>query len=236
MKKWESNEKIFLLISVVFFSMGMVYQFISIENEINKNFIVYLHFLIPDCLFLLSIIFIKIYFDCKSEGREFSQYERFLLSELESNSDKKDIIGFMLKNNEEITEYFKISKGQEKISYYVSIICSVAGFVMLVIAIIEFFFRTNMEITTITIIGATLTEVISGLVLWIHSKSASQLNHYYNALHENEKFLSAINIAEKMEGDGKQKAYSEIIMAQIGTYGNNAKQMTGDAEYNFGGE
>ena len=53
------------------------------------------------------------------------------------------------------------------------------------------------------------------MVLWIHNKSALQLNYYYDALHENEKFLSAINMADKLSKEKKEEMYIEIIRKQI---------------------
>ena len=82
-----------------------------------------------------SISSIMIYIIRKQIGQEEPEYRKYLLTKLESEPyafkrngleerkaekekkvdtimpDKKDIFALMLKNNDEITEYFKISKG-----------------------------------------------------------------------------------------------------------------------------
>lgn len=130
-------------------------------------------------------------------------------------ADKRDIIALMLKNNDEITEYFTISKSQAKSSYRFSIITCIVGILMLAIAIYGAIVINNLQLTIIGTASGAITEVISGTVLWIHNKSALQLNHYYDALHENEKFLSAINIADKLSEEKKEEIYIEIIRKQI---------------------
>ena len=71
----------------------------------------------------------------------------------------------------------------------------------------------DMQFAIIGIVGETITELIAGIVLVIHNKSALQLNYYYDALHENEKFLSAINLVDKLEDTEKTQMYIEVIRA-----------------------
>ena len=73
----------------------------------------------------------------------------------------------------------------------------------------------NLGISIIAALSGAITEIISGVVLWIHNKSALQLNYYYDSLHENEKFLSAVNIADKLSEEKKEDMYIEIIRKQI---------------------
>lgn len=132
-------------------------------------------------------------------------------------SDKKDIIALMLKNNDETMEYFQISKNQAKSSFLFSIIACIVGIVMIGISLYSVFKMKDTQFAIISIVGGAVTELIAGTVLVIHNKSALQLNYYYDALHENEKFLSAINLADKLEDDDKRDMYIEIIRAQIQT-------------------
>lgn len=135
--------------------------------------------------------------------------------EIDVRCEKRDIIALMLKNNDEITEYFTISKAQAKSSYRFSILSSVIGMIMIAIAIYGTVVIKNTEIAVIGVVSGSITEIIAGVVLWIHNKSAMQLNHYYDALHENEKFLSAINMADKLSEEKKEQMYIEIIKKQI---------------------
>ena len=126
-----------------------------------------------------------------------------------------DILAEMLKNHIEIKEYFKISKDQSKFSFYFSIVSSVVGIIVVIIAASGMVIFKNSGISIIAAVSGAITEIISGIVLWIHNKSALQLNYYYDSLHENEKFLSAVNIADKLSEEKKEDMYIEIIRKQI---------------------
>ena len=126
-----------------------------------------------------------------------------------------DILAEMLKNHIEIKEYFRISKNQSKFSFYFSIISSVIGIIVVIIAASGMMVFKNLGISIIAAASGAITEIISGIVLWIHNKSALQLNYYYDSLHENEKFLSALNIADKLSEEKRENMYMEIIRKQI---------------------
>ncbi len=136
-------------------------------------------------------------------------------------SDNRDIIAMMLKNYGEITEYFKISKSQAKSSYRLSVASCIVGIVILGISIYGAIVIKSLELAIVGIVAGAIVEVISGTVLWVHNKSALQLNHYYDALHENEKFLSAVSIAEKLSDNAREEIYVEIIKKQIEPKNNN---------------
>lgn len=168
-----------------------------------------------------------------------NRYERYLLERIdeklnsinnstseknkEGNETKKseelingsDILAEMLRNHIEIKEYFKISKNQSKFSFYFSIISSVIGIIVVIIAASGIVVFKDLGISIIAAVSGAITEIISGIVLWIHNKSALQLNYYYDSLHENEKFLSAVNIADKLSEEKKEDMYIEIIRKQI---------------------
>lgn len=130
-------------------------------------------------------------------------------------SSKKDIIALMLKNNDEVAEYFQISKAQARYSFTLSVITSIVGFILLGFSIYGMLLIENFQFAIIGLVSGSITEVISGTVLWIHNKSALQLNHYYDALHQNEKFLSAVNMADKLNDEKREEMYIEIIKKQI---------------------
>lgn len=124
----------------------------------------------------------------------------------QGKNDKRDIIALMLKNNDEITEYFKISKSQAKASFWFSVISCIVGLLALIVGIYGIVILKDVSVSVISLISGSISELISGTIFWVHNKSALQLNHYYDALHENEKFLSAVNIADKLS-DEKRKKY-----------------------------
>ncbi len=138
--------------------------------------------------------------------------------------EKKDILSLMLKNNDETIEYFKISKTQAKTSFGFSVVACTVGIAMIIMSLYYVFIIKDTQFAIISIVGGAVTELISGTVLVIHNKSALQLNYYYDALHENEKFLSAINLADKLEDNDKRDMYIEIIRAQIQSANDDKKR------------
>lgn len=128
---------------------------------------------------------------------------------------KKDILALMLKNNDEITDYFKISKSQARSSFWFSVVFCIVGLVCLVFGIYGIVNLKDVSISIISLISGSLSEFISATIFWLHNKSALQLNHYYEALHENEKFLSAVNIADKLCDERREEMLVEIIRNQI---------------------
>lgn len=137
------------------------------------------------------------------------------LTENKLNNDKRDIIALMLNNNDEIREYFTISKQHAKTSYWLSVFASIIGLFMLCIAIYAILGTKDSGVAIVGITSGAVTELVAGVVLWIHNKSAMQLNYYYDALHENEKFLAAINMADKLDEETRKEMYIEIIRKQI---------------------
>lgn len=127
-----------------------------------------------------------------------------------------DIFAEMLKNYHETREYFKISKFQSKFSFFVSVFAAIAGFIILTVAIYGIIDKEHLEVSIIAAVSGAITEIASVVVLGIHNKSALQLNYYYDALHENEKLLSAINMADKLREEKREEMYIEIIREQIG--------------------
>lgn len=158
----------------------------------------------------------------------YSELEKCLLEELSKgnietsdkqeenrNSYKRDILSMMVDNARRIKSYFSISIAQEIASYIISIFCAVSGVIIIFYSIFVALNNEEIEVAVISIVSGAITEAVAGMVLLIHNKSAEQLNYYYKALHENEKFLSAINLADKLDDTEKKEMYMEIIKAQI---------------------
>lgn len=238
---------LFLIISF-YLLVELLNQKVSFNSDDNiRNIIMF----IMSILFLIFLLLQKKLF--MEHELEKTEYREYLVKELDidndnkedcSNNDlknaqeetdikrddKKDIIALMLKNNDEITEYFRISKSHAKSSYWFSIISCAIGLVILSISVYMIFVKENLQVAVISIISGSITEIISATVFWVHNKSALQLNHYYDALHENEKFLSAVNIVDKLSDNRKDEMYIEIIRKQINI---DSKQADKDDQTNL---
>lgn len=224
-----------LLISIIAIFM------ILLQEDSSKEVV----FAVLIALFTLIIILVlNIFSNFKNEQYK-SEYRKYLVNELHTdellkvdedkesasnnigidgnissvNNTKKienrDIIARMLNNHDEIREYFTISKRHAKSSYRFSILASIIGFFMIGIAMYEVIHGKSSNLTSIGVISGAISEFVAGLVLWIHNKSAMQLNYYYDSLHENEKFLAAINMADKLSEEKREEMYVEIIRKQI---------------------
>ena len=200
-----------LITCTIFLILLVQYSFDYLDNSQKYAVLAAVGMFLGIVTMLLVMLFCNIINTYKK-----SEYGKYLLDKLESSSsDEKDIIALMLKNNEETIEYFHISKNHAKSSFDLSIIACLVGIAMIGISLYGVFKMKDTQFAIIGIVGGAITELIAGTVLVIHNKSALQLNYYYDALHENEKFLSAINLADKLDDDTQRDMYIEIIRAQI---------------------
>lgn len=224
MKNFIKANKLFSLGTLIIFLLSVFILYVYIGTG-SKDFLYLLEAILG--VYFLSF-FIKI-FDYIEKKRQ-SDYVEYLkrkiefYEDLESNegnnevapvSDKKDIYAAMMDNNNEINEYFTISKSQAKVSYLVSILSCLLGFLLFAISVYTALTKGDKEVIFLNAISGAITEVIAGTVLVVYIKAAKQLNHYYNALHENEKVLLAINLADRIGKDKKDEVYMEIIKKQI---------------------
>lgn len=217
---------IYMVLALIPADFGLMYLYFKLSENKNKP---KPYFILASIIAITFIILFLVWVhkENKRINDIYTKYEEYLrkkLGETKSNTNEakeesqdvknenKDVINDMIKNNAEIIEYFRITKQQERISYVISIGCAIVGVIMFAVSV---FGGAEGESTIITVVSGSVTEVVSGIVLWIHNKSAMQLNYYYDALHENEKFLSAISLADKLEKPQKDQMYMEIIKAQI---------------------
>ncbi len=190
---------------------------------------------------VLMAVVLQLYIPLSKTNNHENKYENYLLNKIDSKQESNksqreevkinkdvresepdtDIFAEMLKNYNETREYFKISKFQSKTSFFVSVFSAIAGFIILAVAIYGIINNEHLEVSIIAAISGAITEIASVVVLGIHNKSALQLNYYYDALHENEKLLSAINMADKLNADKREEMYMEIIRKQIDIHPQN---------------
>lgn len=233
-EKQKINIKFFLFSILGFIAYSICILFLISKSEISIRVGALLMVLLIVLLIIQSVLFYLTFStsmirnDSAEKMQNTDAYRQYLIARLSNKSeneekyllegavvDNKDIIALMLKNNDEINEYFKISKSQAKTSYMFSIVACCIGIVLLIGSVVGVFVINKLEIAVISLVSGAVTEVMAGTVLWVHNKSALQLNHYYNALHENEKFLSAIKLVEKIKADNRDEVYKEIIRKQI---------------------
>ena len=77
-------------------------------------------------------------------------------------------------------------------------------------------FELNLHMAMILAGGEVITELVAGTALIVYKSSIKQLNHYHKALHEDERFLSSVNLVGKFSSvDMQDEMLKEIIRSEI---------------------
>lgn len=127
--------------------------------------------------------------------------------------ENNDIIGLMINNLNEIRQFYKLTKEQAINSYKLAKNSSIAGICLIIIAILVAIIFNNNQIALATTTGGVIVEVLAGTSLFVYQKTLKQLNYYYASLHNNERFLSLINIVSKT--NIKDELYQKIVESEL---------------------
>ena len=157
-------------------------------------------------LFALTIIIFKF---LKNENTNIKQETEDVVKNNQNQPDY-DVFKLLYKNVRESTEYYIISKRQANKSFILAIISCIFGVIIyicgfLIVAIL------NKDIAILTTIAGTIVELISGLSFWMYSKSLKQLNEYHKRLGSTEKYLTSIQMIDKMSDNKKDEMYTWLI-------------------------
>lgn len=133
------------------------------------------------------------------------------------NKNEIDALGRMLINLEDIKEFYTWSQKQAKASFVLAVVMCILGFSLIIIAVVLFItFKLDFQMSIIPAIGGVITELIAGTALVVYRNSLSQLNHYHKALHEDERFLSSVNLLGKFSSvQAQDDMLREIIKSEI---------------------
>lgn len=120
-------------------------------------------------------------------------------------------------NLEDIKEFYTWSQKQAKASFILAVIMCIAGFILVTGAVLlPVIFKLPFQTSIIAAVGGVITELIAGTALSVYRNSLLQLNHYHKALHEDERFLSSVNLLGKFSTtDIQDKMLQEIIRSEI---------------------
>ena len=119
----------------------------------------------------------------------------------------------MINNLGEIKQFYKLTKNQEENAYKLAKDSSIAGIALIVVAIFIALIFNNNQIAMATTAGGVIVEVLAGTSLFVYQKTLKQLNYYYASLHNNERFLSIINIVGKT--NIKDELYQKIVESEL---------------------
>ena len=124
---------------------------------------------------------------------------------IQSQSDN-DVFKLIYNSVSELTQYYTISKFQSSRSFILAIVSCILGVVIYIAGflIVAFF---DKDIVIFTTISGTVAEVITGLSFWVYSKCTKQMNEYHKRLNTTEKYLTSIQLADKMNSPDKEEMY-----------------------------
>jgi hypothetical protein len=112
--------------------------------------------------------------------------------------------------------YYEIALDQAQKSFIAAFVAAVIGLIFFLVSVVFLVFIDQIKLAMIGVIGAAITEVISGINFYLYNKSASQLVEFLKNLNMTQRFLLANSICEGLEGDYKQQARSDLVRAIAG--------------------
>lgn len=159
------------------------------------------------------------YISYKDELFYYKFYKNIMTKQIKENNANdinENTLKLMSLNMAEIREFYSLSKAMAKKSFVLAVTMCVLGFGIILLTIFALFFTdiTFME-SIVPVIGGSVVEVIAGTSLIVYKKSLEQLNQYYEALHNNERYLSLVNLVDKLTDDKKDETYINIINSQL---------------------
>lgn len=133
------------------------------------------------------------------------------------DKNEMDALGRMLINLEDIKEFYTWSQKQAKAAFYLAICMCVLGFLLMATSVVLLMvFNLSIQASLLPTIGGIVTELIAGTALIVYKNSLLQLNHYHKALHEDERFLSSVNLINKFNSiETQDEILKEIIRSEI---------------------
>ena len=137
-------------------------------------------------------------------------------------TSQKDIFAQMHENTKGIKAYFSISKSHAWLSFWLALINCLVGMVLLCLAVHYALTNPKLEPAIIAAITGAIAETFAGTSFVVHKKSLLQLNHYYNALHDNEMFLSTVKLIGDISMEKQDDIYIEVIRNEINVRYQNA--------------
>lgn len=154
---------------------------------------------------LISLIFNLV----KKENESIKIETNNILKAIQEQSDN-DVFKLLYNNVRELTEYYTISKIQSSKSFILAVVSCIFGVVIYIsgFLIVAFF---EKDIIIFTTISGTVAEVITGLSFWVYSKCTKQMDEYHKRLNTTEKYLTSIQLADKMNSPDKEEMYKWLI-------------------------
>ena len=126
-------------------------------------------------------------------------------------------LSIILLNLENMEGYYTWSKTQAIIIFCVAVAACVFGIVMIALAFAySVTGKIALDKTILTTIGGLVTELFAGTTLIVYKSSLKQLNYYHKSLHEDQRFLSSVDLLCRFSNDkNRDKMLQTIICSSM---------------------
>lgn len=135
----------------------------------------------------------------------------------DSKKSSVNALTLMQLNLENMNEFYTWSQRQAKAAFWCSIIMSALGFLLIAAAILlAIIVKPDTIISAIPAVGGIVIELLATTIMIIYRQSLPQLNHYHTSLHEDERFLSSINLIPRLSTqEAQDEMLREIIRSEL---------------------
>lgn len=123
----------------------------------------------------------------------------------------------MIINLGKMKEYYDWSKSQAVIMFGVAVSACIVGTLIVIASfVLPIVIKLSFETTLITAIGGLITDVFAGTTLIVYRSSVKQINRYHDCMHEDQRFLCAVDLLDRFSSTKKRDdALIEIIQNQL---------------------
>lgn len=128
-----------------------------------------------------------------------------------------NVKALMIDNLGKMKEYYDWSKDQAVIMFGVAVgACIVGTLIVIASFVLPIVMKLSFETTLITAIGGFITDVFAGTTLIVYRSSLKQINRYHDCMHEDQRFLCAVDLLDRFSSTKKRDdALIEIIQNQL---------------------
>lgn len=180
---------------------------------------------------VLATYFLKSKIDTKHASEEEKEIDKEVgrIVKYIDESDK-DVLSLMVKNVAELREYYVINKQQARNSFSAALFICILGFLLFGGGVLlSYVVPEKQNVIPYTTIGGAVVEIIAGLFFWLYSKAIKQINIFHTSLQSTEKFLTAIQLVDKISPEKRDESYKNIIEKIISFNFTVAKEQKNDS-------
>jgi len=186
--------------------------------ETNKFFadIILAIIIVVSCLLLLTIgSFSNKLFERQSLSEtigEITKRKQTLEEKIEAQKDNPRIQDIIQLNLSQLNEYYTINKSQSKRAYQFSLTMIVAGFLLIVVAVVLCFVDSSrISVALIAGVAGLLSEFIGATSLNLYKESNKHVNEFLERLTYLQKVMLAIELVDRVPEEKREEQLSGII-------------------------